>query len=101
MLHAKQPDKNTHEYSNVAHELKEDVTHLQEHEEEEESSNDFEAWPTKKPATAKSESPKIQDSPKVTQSTLDSEPSSKEKRPILIGNLDEESLFKKKDVILI
>lgn len=100
MLHPKQSGKDTHEYSNVAHEMKEEAVHHEEHEEDEYNDSSFAAWPTKKTETAKIESPHSKESTKVTQSTLDSEPSTKEKRPVLIGNLDEESISKKKEVII-
>lgn len=100
MLHSKEDNKDTHGYSNVAHEMQEDVFHN----EEEEDDDAFAAWPTQKNDTKLSVSTNQSDSPKIREmktnknQSTDPDSPSKEKRPVLIGNLDEETLPKKQDV---
>ena len=99
MLHPKPENKDTHEYSNVGHEMQEDVFH------DEEEDDAFAAWPTQKTETTKSETQtKTTGSREIatskSQSTEMESPTRRENKPMLIGNLDEESLPKKKDVMI-
>mmetsp|Transcript_29447 Transcript_29447/g.34037 ORF Transcript_29447/g.34037 Transcript_29447/m.34037 type:complete len:185 (+) Transcript_29447:75-629(+) len=103
MFHKKPSTQNSHEYSNVSHEMSEDVFH---NEEEEEDYDAFAAWPSQKNDSTKassinsaknsSENAKELATTK-TQSTESDSPSAK--KPMLIGNIDEENISKKKEIV--
>lgn len=92
-----QQKKEDHGYSTVGREMKEEAFH---HDDEEDDES-FSAWPSK--STAATTASASSSSVEKRNTTVDTEDPSPglEKRPMLIGNIDEENLMRKNDVRLL